>query len=285
MATSTDYSKTGQITNAQAVEAALKQYEQQEVRTNKFPTEIIDLPSKGYFYPQDSALAKGTVEMKYMTAREEDILSSANLIKQGVVLDKLFQSLIVDSINYDDLLLVDKNQIMIAARVLGYGKDYEVEVSDPFSTDTKQKVVIDLLSIKPKDYDFESVTPGTTEFHIILPASKREITFQLMTHGLESEISARLKKQTKAEKDSGISRELSTRMKYAITSVDGNRDRSAIENFVERELFSIDAKALRSEIKRVSPDLDLTFTFVSKVTGESIEMDIPIDTSFFWPRA
>jgi hypothetical protein len=281
----TNYPKSSQITDAQAVENALKQYERQEIRQNKFPTEIIDLPSQGFFYPEGSPLSSGKIEMKYMTAKEEDILSSANLIRQGTVLDKLFQSLIIDDINYDELLLVDKNQIMIAARVLGYGKEYEVEVTDPFAPDNKQKVCIDLTSIKPKEYDFNSIAPGTTEFSLTLPASKREITFRLMTHGIENEIAARLKKQTKADKDSGINRELSTRLKYAITSVDGDRDRNIIEHFVDNELFSIDSKELRSSIKKASPDIDLTFTFVSDITGESMQMDIPIDANFFWPRA
>ena len=93
-----------------------------------FPTEIIDLPSRGYFYPEGHPLASGKIELKYMTAREEDILSSASLIKQGVVLDKLLQSLIVTKVKFDEILLMDKNAIFIAARVLAYGNDYGVEV-------------------------------------------------------------------------------------------------------------------------------------------------------------
>ena len=94
----------------------------------KFPTEMVDLPSKGHFYVDGHPLSKGKVEVKYMTAREEDILTSQNLIKQGVVIDKLLQSLIVDkSIKVDDMLVGDKNAIMVAARILGYGKNYEIE--------------------------------------------------------------------------------------------------------------------------------------------------------------
>ena len=93
------------------------------------PTEIVDLPSKGLLYPKDSPLSSGKVEVKYMTAREEDILTSVNLIKKGLVVDKLLQSLIVDeSVKIDDLLLGDKNAILIAARILAYGKEYGVEV-------------------------------------------------------------------------------------------------------------------------------------------------------------
>lgn len=288
MATVNDnYPKQGnsEISDAELKALALQNHKQQEVKTSKFPTEIIDLPSKGLFYPADSELAKGVVEMKYMTAREEDILTSANLIKQGVVLDKLFQSLIVTPINYNDLLIGDKNAIMIAARILGYGKDYEVEITDPFSPDDKQKVVIDLTSIQPKEYDFDSLVPNQNEFEITLPVSKRLITFQLMTHGLERKIRDEVKGNVKLIKSTGVDKELSTRMKYVITSVDGNRQRPYINNFVDNEFYAQDARFVREEIKNRTPDMDMTFTFISNVTGETQVLDIPMDVSFFWPRA
>ena len=90
----------------------------------KLATEVVDLPSKGYLYSKDSPLSEGKIEIKYMTAKEEDILTNSSYIQKGTVLDKLFQSLIVSKINYNDLLIGDKNAIMIAARILGYGKDY-----------------------------------------------------------------------------------------------------------------------------------------------------------------
>ena len=91
----------------------------------KLPTETIELPSKGLLYTSDNLLSSGTIEMKYMTAKEEDILTNQSYIQSGTVLDKLLQSLIVTKISYDDLLIGDKNAIMIAARILGYGKDYK----------------------------------------------------------------------------------------------------------------------------------------------------------------
>jgi hypothetical protein len=274
-----------ELSDAQLKELALKNLQTEEIKKSKFPTEFIDLPSKGLLYPTDSALSKGVVEMKYMTAREEDILTSANLIKQGVVLDKLFQSLIVSPINYNELLIGDKNAIMIAARVLGYGKEYEVEITDPFSPDDKQKVVIDLTSIQPKEYDFDVVIPNQNEFEVTLPISKRQVVFRLMTHGLETKIKEDVKSQLKFTKASGIDRDLSTRMKYMIVSVDGNQDRPYINNFVDNELFAQDAKFLREQIKQKTPDLDMTFVFTSNITGESQVMEMPMDVSFFWPRA
>ena len=108
-----------------------------------FPTEVVELPSKGLLYPEDSPLSSGTIEMKYMTAKEEDILTNINYLQQGIVIDKLLQSLIVSDVNYDDLLLGDKNALLIAARVLGYGKDYEITYGG-------EKVTVDLSKLENK---------------------------------------------------------------------------------------------------------------------------------------
>jgi hypothetical protein len=273
-----------EMSDAALKAAALQNFKQEEVKKYNFPTEIVDLPTRGLLYSGDNPLASGKVEMKYMTAREEDILTSANLIKQGVVLDKLFQSMIVSKINYDDLLVCDKNAIMIAARVLGYGKDYAVEVQDPFS-ENKQKVVIDLTTIGPKEYDYESISDGQNEFTFVLPASKRTITFRLLTHGLEKKIKEDLKGYAKLTKNTGIDKELTTRLKNLITSVDGKTDTVTINNFVDNELLAMDSRALRDQIKKVTPDLDMTFVFTSETTGETKVMDMPMDVSFFWPNS
>ena len=152
-----DYPKKEQISDEQLKAMATAQYHSGDTEsTNKFPTEIIELPSKGLLYPKDNPLSSGKVEMKYMTAKEEDILTTQSYIKQGVVLDKLFKALIVSNgdgmpVKYDDILVGDKNAVMIAARVLGYGKDYEIEVESP--SGVKQKETIDLTDIKDKEFD------------------------------------------------------------------------------------------------------------------------------------
>ena len=125
----------------------------------KFPTEMVDLPSKGYFYADGHPLSSGKVEVKYMTAKEEDILTSQNLIQQGSVIDKLLESLIVDkSIKLDDMLIGDKNAIMVAARILGYGKDYE------FTYDGVEQTV-DLSILEPEKMDFSKFTKGQNLFN------------------------------------------------------------------------------------------------------------------------
>jgi len=271
------------ISDAELKSSLLADYKQAEVRANNFPTEIVPLPSKGLVYPEDHPLAAGVVEMKYMTAREEDILTSQNLIKQGVVFDKLFESLLVTKFRYEDLYSGDKNAIMVAARILGYGAEYTVSVDDPFDRNNKQTVTIDLTQIEHKEVDYSLFVNRKNEFDFTLPTSKRIVTFQLPTHGLEQQIRDEMKALKKTISRSGVDRELSTRLKYLILAVDGERGRGAINNFVDNELFAMDSKALRKYIREISPDINMKFTFISETTNETKEMDIPMDVSFFWP--
>ena len=121
----------------------------------EFPTEVIALPSEGLIYPEGHPLRKGTIEIKYMTAKEEDILASQNLIKKGIVLDKLFESVVVEKgVNINDIFIGDKNAILLATRVLGYGSNYEVEITDPFTLE-QQKTTIDLSKIETKKINKE----------------------------------------------------------------------------------------------------------------------------------
>jgi hypothetical protein len=236
----------------------------------KMPTEIVELPSKGLLYPEDSELAKGTVEMKYMTAKEEDILTNQSYIRNGTVLDRLMKSLIVSKINFDDLLIGDKNAIMIAARILGYGSEYTFEYGGENQT-------VDLTQIENKPLKEELFTSNANEFTFTLPHSKNTVAFKILTHKDEQDISRELEGLKKINKDS--SPEMSTRLKYMITSVEGNREKKDIREFVDNYLLAKDARALREYIKEIQPDVDLTF-FPS---GGSNRVNIPIGVSFFWP--
>ena len=242
-----------------------------------FPTEIVELPSKGKFYPKEHPLSTGQIEMKYMTAKEEDILTNQSFIKSGVVLDKLFQSLIVTPINYNDLLLGDKNAIMIAARVLGYGKDYEITVSD--DQGNSQKEVIDLTQLEDKELDW-SAFDKEDAFDFELPVSKRTITVQHLTHGIQKKIDAELKGLKKLKKAPA---ELTTRLKYTITAVDGNEESSVIRKFVDNELLAIDSRALRKFIETITPDIDLKVDCLSEETGDPFRSNINVGLDFFWP--
>ena len=235
------------------------------------PTETIELPSKGLIYPAENPLSSGKIEMKYMTAKEEDILTNQTYIKSGVVLDKLLQSLIVSKINYNDLIVGDKNAIMVAARILGYGKDYSFEYNG-------EQHVVDLTKLDNKQFDESNLTSkGVNEFNYTLPASNINITYKLLTHGDEQKIQTELDGLKKINKNN--SPELSTRLKYIITSVNGDRDNKTIRQFVDTALLARDSRDLRNHISNNQPDVDLTFF----PDSTSNKINIPIGLRFFWP--
>lgn len=239
----------------------------------KFPTEMVDLPSKGLLYPKDSPLSSGKIEMRYMTAKEEDILTNQNYIQNGTVIDKLLQSLIVTPCNYGDLLVGDKNAILIASRVLGYGKDYEFEYLG-------QKQVVDLSLVKHKEVDYSLIKSGENNFAFTLPSTGTNITFKLLTHADEVLIDQEVKGLKRLNKDS--SAELSTRLKRMITSVEGDSTPKAIRDFVDNYLLARDSRAFREYIRQVQPDVDLKFY---PENGPDGGVDIPIGVTFLWPDA
>ena len=244
----------------------------------KFPTEIVDLPSKGLIYPKDNPLSSGKLEMKYMTAREEDILTNQNYISKGIVLDKLLESLIVSKVNYNDIIVGDKNALLIASRVLGYGKDYTFNAIS--KNEGLKNFTIDLTTLKDKVLKKKDlIEEGVNGFKYTLPTTNKLITFKLLTHGDEIAIDKEIAGQNKIRP--GSNPEITTRLKYIITSIDGDSEKKTIREFVDGYLLAKDSRALREEIKRVSPDVDL------KYTGEDGEEDIniPINLNFFWPDA
>ena len=243
---------------------------------SKFPSEVIDLPSGGKCYPEDSPLHSGKIEVKYMTAKEEDILTSANLIQKGVVVEKLLESLIVDkSIKVDDLLIGDKNAVLVAARILAYGKDYEVEVEG-------QKVMVDLSSLKDKLIDESKVSDRSNEFEFQLPTTKRKLTFKLLTSADEKLIDKEIEGLKKI--GDGISYDLTTRLKYMILSVDGDTKKTSINSFVDNEFLSRDSIEFRKYTNELMPDVDMTSTYTD-VNGNEKEFTVPMTVTFLWPAS
>lgn len=242
-------------------------------KKSNFPTEMVDLPSKGLLYPKDSPLASGKIEMKYMTAREEDILTNQNYIQSGVVIDKLLQSLIVTPINYGDLLVGDKNAILIASRILGYGKDYEFEYLG-------EKHIVDLSLLEPKEIDKKLYKSGENNFTFVTPTTNTVLTFRLLTHADEQAVDQEVKGLKKINKEA--STELSTRLKRIITSVNGDTELKTIRDFVDNHFLARDSRAFREYIKQVQPDINLKFY---PENGPDGGVDIPIGVSFLWPDA
>lgn len=249
----------------------------------EFPTEVIELPSQGKVYPEGHPLSKGTVEIKYMTAKEEDILASQNLIRRGVVLDKLFESVVVEpGLDIGDIFIGDKNAILLATRVLGYGKDYQVEVNDPFTLEP-QKVVIDLAAIQIKEIDFSKLNSNNL-YEFELPLSKKTIKIKLLTHKDELAINADIQAMNRLSKGKDVvSQDVSTRLRYMIQEVDGNSERGFINKWVQNNLLARDSRAIRNFTKEISPDLDLKYEFTSEITGEKEALDIPFGIGFFYP--
>ena len=240
----------------------------------KFPTEVVDLPSNGLLYPKDSPLSSGKIEIKYMTAREEDILTSANLIKKGIVVEKLIEALVVDkSIDVSSLLVGDKNAVLIASRILAYGKDYEVEVDG-------QPITVDLTKLKDKTLDESIVTNGANEFEFELPATKRKITFKLLTSADESEIDKEIEGYKKI--GDGIGYETTTRLKHQILSIDGDNKKTSINSFVDNEFLSRDSIAFREYALSITPDVDMSSTYIDS-DGNEKEFTVPMTVSFLWP--
>ena len=242
----------------------------------KFPSEVIDLPSKGKVYPKDSPLASGKIELKYMTAREEDILTSQNLVKKGIAIDILLDSLILTKgVSEKDLVVGDKNAVMVAARILGYGPEYTCTVTNPETGDELEH------TFNLADCPFIKISENINEnnFEVELPISKTKVTFKLLTGREESIIQEELKQVSKL--GTQVSPELTTRLRHTITSVDGDTTKSTINKFVNDTLLARDSMFLRQEILKVAPDIDLSQEI--DIEGASVKVTIPMTVNFFWP--
>lgn len=248
-------------------------------KTFDFSTEVISLPSKGLGYPEVSPLSKGEVTIKLMTAKEEDILASPNLIKKGLVLDKLLEAIVVeDGVKADDLLIGDKNAILIASRVLAYGPEYNVKVTDPITGDDVD-YTIDMGKVSLKEIDYSLLNRNNT--YEFTTSTGNKLEFQLLTHGIEKRIETDLEALVKINKDNPS--EITTRLRYIIKSVDGNTDLGHITNFVKNKFLAKDSRLFRNYIQSITPDIDLKFDYVSPITGEKEALSIPFGMDFFYP--
>ena len=244
----------------------------------KFPTEVIDLPSGGKVYGKESPLAEGKIELKYMTTREEDILMSENLIKKGVVIDKLLDSLIVTKgVTQESLVLGDKNAVLVAARILAYGPEYTCEVTNPNNPEQKVEHTFDLTECKFKELS-EDVDYSDNSFDFETPIGKNKIKFKLIT-GAEEKL---IDKDLQQTKKYGYNSEVSTRLRYTIIEVDGDSKPETI-TAASQNMLARDSMALRNYIQKISPDIDLTSEI--EIGGEAVSVSIPLTVEFFWPKS
>ena len=245
-----------------------------------FPTEVISLPSQGKCYPENHPLASGEVEIKYMTAKEEEILASQNLIKKGVVLDMLFESIIADkSISADDILIGDKNAIVLATRILGYGPEYKIEFTG--EDGEKEQISIDLSKVQTKEVDIEKLNRENL-YEWVTPTTKSVLKFKMLTHGDEKKIEADVRAMNRLNKG-GVSAELTTRYRYIIQSVDGKEDTKSIVDFINNKFLSKDTRAFRNHLLELQPDMDMVFEYDNPISGEKESSPIPMGIGFFYP--
>ena len=245
---------------------------------HKFPTEVIDLPSGGKVYGKESPLAEGKLEIKYMTTKEEDILMSENLIKKGVVIDKLLDSLIVTKgVKQEHLVLGDKNAVLVACRILAYGPEYTCEVTNPKNPDQQVEHTFDLSQCPFKTIS-EDIDYSDNSFDFITPIAKTKLKFKLLT-GVEEK---QIEKDIEQTKKFGYNAEISTRLRYTITEVDGDNKPETITAF-SQNMLARDSVALRNYIQNISPDIDLTSEI--EIGGEPVSVSIPLTVGFFWPQS
>jgi len=245
------------------------------------PTEFVELPSKGLFYPEGHPLHNQTViEIKHMTAKEEDILTSETLLKQGLAIDRLVRSVIVDrSINPDTLLVGDKNAVLIASRITGFGPFYEVGISCAACAE-QNEVTVDLNDLgfsKSGDSVSEAVEGG---YKVKLPSTGIEIVFKLLTSKDESNISKTVEARRKKKQLENFSTLL---LSSIIVSANGVTNRQQLDRLPEI-LPLVDARFLREEYDKVKPDIDMTFDFECSSCSHRGEVGLPMTAEFFWPK-
>jgi len=245
------------------------------------PTQFVELPSKGLFYPAEHPLhGKKTVEIKFMTAREEDILASESLIKKGLVIERFIESLIIDkSIDPMTLLLCDRAAIMIEARINGYGPEYEasVECGECGHTNTVEYNLEDrecLFAQEDTDGEYTITNRGTCL--TTLPKTQTKVEFRLST-GKDEKVQNSL-----SEKQGAFMGTVTEQLKRLIVSVNDSHDVGLIQAFV-LSMPAMDSRFLRRVIRKATPDYKLSMNITCEKCDSEQEVVVPIGTKFFWP--
>jgi len=255
----------------------------EEKSTQKeYPCEVIDLPSEGYFYDQNSPLASGQITLLLPTAKHEDILTSKNLIQKGIVIDEFLKSIIKDkNIDYSELLVGDKSGILIASRILLYGSEYSANIKCRNCGETNP-FKIDLGTLKIKEIDFSKFIKGINEFEFTLPYSKKLIKFKLLTHKDEMMINSYLKKIKKYE-TGGVDSDITTRLSHLITEIDGITETPRINQYIQNSLLSKDSLEFRKHLAEITPGMETELDFECSSCGHMQTIQMPMDINFFWP--
>ncbi len=253
------------------------------------PTEIVDLPSRGVFYPEGHPLhGKDTIEIRYMTAKDEDTLTNQSLLKKGVALEKVLQDIVVDkTINMDTLLVGDKNAVVVAARKSAYGTDYQTKVTCP-SCGKVQGYEFDLHNCSVKepisDEELERLGISKTQdctFVFKLPILNVPVELKLLTGKDENFISQKVREAQLAKKE--VESLLLLQLKLMIKSINGISDSKIIAEAVSL-LPAKDSKTIRQVYSSISPNMDLSHDFECKSCSYETRLEVPFTSDFFWPK-
>ena len=241
------------------------------------PTEEVKLPSGGVFYTNK----KDTVTIKYLTAEEDDILYSPELIKSGRVLDVLLDKAVMDTeLRPEDMLSGDRNYLLIEMRKTGLGNDYVPGEIGCSSCGESHEPTIDLDLLKAKPLEVEPDANG--EYDVLLPLMKMNIKFRLLT-GKDEKRLAKLS-ESKGSKSGGIKIKKLVTEKYVmqIMEVNGNRDKLYIKKFIAAMPMK-DSSFFREYLRRIEPGLDLSYEFECPHCGDIDIKDIPVTPRLFYP--
>jgi hypothetical protein len=248
---------TDRIANQNMIELAKKQYELEKRKL--MPSEIFQLVSKGMVYPKDHPLRSGTIEMRYMTAYDEDILTNPSYMREGVVLDKLLQALIITPFDYTTIAKIDKNGLIIAARILSYGKEYPVVVRDP-KTENELNRTVDLNLLKNSDFDLVSDDAGEFEYTL---EDGTNLKFKFLLNGEDENLT------------------ISQFLEHTIMQVNDSRKKEDIQDFIRYKFFAKDAKVFRKYINDKTPSVIMDYEFEGE-DGSTFIAGFPIGTDLFW---
>tara|TARA_R100000008_G_scaffold86844_2_gene82016 strand:+ start:950 stop:1804 length:855 start_codon:yes stop_codon:yes gene_type:complete len=249
------------------------------------PVESVPLPSEGKIYSSDSSsYNKETIEIRAMTAREEDILTSRALIKKGTVISELLRSCIVDkSIDVEKLISGDRNALMTAIRITGYGSEYKVEVNCP-ECDEKNSPEFQLSELPIKRLAIDPISPGENAFEYELPISKKKVVFRFLTGKDETNMSTESDRRKKKKLGGDVDNIVTSRLLHSIISIDGIEDKNKISLFV-RNMPAKDSRSLRKFMDDNEPGIEMKAWMTCDHCYEQSEVSLPIGASFFWPDA
>jgi len=249
---------------------------------NSVPTELIPLPSRGKVYPPESPLANlEALEIRAMTAKDEDILTSRALLKQGKAIDALLRNCIVNkALDIDSMLTGDRNAVLVGIRMTGYGPEYKVKTQCPKCEEFAEQE-FNLSTIPLKMLDADPLEPNTNRFLFTLPLSKKHVEFRLPTGADDRAISDALDKMRK-KSGAGSENLVTGRLHHQIVSIDGEDDRNKLLQLV-RNMSARDSRDLRKFMDNISPGIEMKQTVTCGECSESCEVDVPMGTEFFWP--